>query len=205
MVAQPLVGAATGSSPKPAIVSERPLVEHSVKGRQSGGPQTKSEVRGASQPRAAGELGSQGTDRGLCPAGVQSPHQGCPMTGSKPWGGDDPLPNSRLDDLMAAAISGTSPHWVMWGAWGQLGPRHLAPQQWWLGRSGDLALRELPAEICLFSQAWVLAGRPRLGAGHMIWGRVTSAFRDPLFSARPRPWRVKVVLRDLARTYQNRE
>ena len=84
MVAQPLVGAATGSSPKPAIVSERPLVEHSVKGRQSGGPQTKSEVRGASQPRAAGELGAQGTDRGLCPAGVQSPHHGCPMTGSKP-------------------------------------------------------------------------------------------------------------------------
>ena len=72
-------------------------------------------------------------------------------------------------------------------------------------RSGDLALREPPVEICLFSQAWALAGRPRLGAGQTLWGRVTSACRDPLLSARPGPPRVKVVLRDLARTYQNGE
>ena len=87
--AQPLVGAAVGPSPKPATARERPLVEHSVKGRQSGGPHTKSEVRGESQPCAASEPRNRLGDVSW---GVQSPHQGHPLAGSRPWGGDDPLP-----------------------------------------------------------------------------------------------------------------
>ena len=73
-----------GLLPQASDFSGRPFVEHSVKGRQSGGPQTKSEVRGGCQPRATGKLGTQGTDCGPCPAGVQSPHQGRPLAGSRP-------------------------------------------------------------------------------------------------------------------------
>ena len=82
-------------------------------------------------------------------------------------------------------------------------PSFIIDNGW--ARRGDLALRELPVETCLFSQAWALSGRLSLGAGQTLWGRVTSACKDPLLSARPGPPRVKVVLRDLAQTYQNRE
>ena len=53
----------------------------------------------------------------------------------------------------------------------------------WEG-SGDLALRAPPAKICLFRQAWTLAGGPRLGTGQMLPDRVTGPSREPLLLAR---------------------
>ena len=49
-----------------------------------------------------------------------------------------------------------------------------------------------PAEICLFTRAWALVGGPKLGAGLVLPGRVTSRHKDPLLLTRTGPWRVKV-------------
>lgn len=44
---------------------------------------------------------------------------------------------------------------------------------------GNLAQRALPADICLFNQAWAMAGGPRLGSGGTLLGRLTGPHRDP--------------------------
>ena len=103
-----------------------------------------------------------------------------------------PSSSPGLCDLMAEAIClGRSLQdlapavWAAWGAWGPVGswaPGSLGDDGW--AGSGDLALREPPAEICLFSQAWALAGGPSLGAGWTLRGRVTGPCRDPLLLAR---------------------
>ena len=111
--------------------------------------QAENEVREELQPSPQGSpahghqtsrwLGGQGT--GLCPAGLQSPHLSHPLARPKPWGGSDPLPHAHLCDLMAAAVCLGPSAWDLdlaisgaWGAWGQLGPGHLAPSAMALGQ-----------------------------------------------------------------------
>ena len=96
---------------------------------------------------------------GCVPAGLQSPRGSYPLAGPLPWGRSEPLPHPCLCDLIAAgsrlgsSMQDLAAHpsivWVAWGAWGPVGLGFSVPQWWQLGRSGDLALREPPAEICL--------------------------------------------------------
>ena len=76
------------------------------------------------------------------------------------------------------------------GTWPLLCGRTKDPEGDWLlendgwAASEDLALRKLPAEIFLFSLAWVLVGGPRLGVGQRFLGRVTCPYRESLLLAR---------------------
>ena len=84
---------------------------------------------------------TQVTGWGLCPAGLQSPHQGHPLAGSRPRGGGVPLPHLCLCSLIAAAVclghrlrDLASSVWVAWGAGGLVGLGAWLPQRWLLGR-----------------------------------------------------------------------
>ena len=69
----------------------------------------------------------------------------------------------------------------------------------WAG-SGDLALREMPTKMHLFSQAWTLASQ--IGCWTMLCGTVTDPCRDPRLIARLGSLRVKFLPRDLALSYK---
>lgn len=129
------------------------------------GPQVQSEI-GGSQPSpqgppahlAFGPVKSRGPRNmlGLCPAGLLSLYQGCPLAGPRPWGSDEP---TWPHNLMAAAICLGSHLWGTAPPFGQpkepesqLLPGCLAPSAMttWTG-SGDLALKSC-CEVCFFSQ-----------------------------------------------------
>ena len=133
-LAQPLVGAAVGPAHKQSTISERLVV--SAFNQCSGGHREDSEVRGGSQPSplpAYPVLGqrvnweAQGTGSGLCPAGLQSPHQGHPLAGPRPWGSSETLTHPCLYHLIAAAV-GIGPSLQDLSGFGScLRPEHLAP------------------------------------------------------------------------------
>lgn len=97
--------------------------------------------------------------------------------------------------------------WVALGQAGSSAPCSLSDNGW--VESGNLALRALPAESCLFSQARALAGRPRLSGGWLLPGKGNCSCRDPpslsLDLGGPGPWGAKVELWDLSLSCQNRE
>ena len=158
-------------SPMQAAVSEQPLVAHLANGRWSGGHQAESEAGGGGWGKRW-RLGLQvnwearGTGWGLCPAKLQSPGQGCPLalvqalrqhwtspSSLSLWpNGSSSLPvkSVRLGPGYLCSLRSLRARWVL-GAW--------LPQWWQLAQSGDLALREPPAEICLFlARIWTSKG-----------------------------------------------
>ena len=191
--AQLLVSRAIGPSHKQATADE------STNGRQSGGRPVQSEVRGRSLPPPWSLQLTQPWITG----GPREHAEACVLQGhrtlakathwqSQAWGGNDSLPHPRLCDLIAvAACIGCSlwdlapTIWTAWGAWGRGGswaPGSLRDDNW--AGSEDLALREMPTEMHLFSQAWTLPREPRLGAGWMLCVRVTEPCRDRRLIAR---------------------
>ena len=146
------------------------LVRDAVNGWGSGGRPVENELWGRSWPspwglqltgpwasRWAG--GAQGTGWGLCPAGLRRPPQGHALARSEWWGSGEPLPHPCLCNILdhlPGSVCGTCypPCTTVWAAWGVSGPvRSWVPgclsNDSWAG-SGDLALRELSIEICLF-------------------------------------------------------
>ena len=129
--------------------------------------EVKSEVRGRSGPSPWGppaHLALAGISENrlgaLCPIWLQSPHQGPPLAFEA---SSEPLPCPYLFDPVAMAVSlGCCPWDLVSPPWGVLrrlrghlgwAPGSFSDDRW--GGSGDLALRELPAELCL------LLARPR--------------------------------------------
>ena len=190
-LAQPLVGAAVGPAHKQSTISERLVV--SAFNQCSGGHREDSEVRGGSQPSplpAYPVLGqrvnweAQGTGSGLCPAGLQSPHQGHTLAGPRPWGSSETLTHPCLYHLIAAAV-GIGPSlqdlfwvWVLLGSWA---PRSLSDDSW--PGSGDLVLKEPPTEVCLLlartrtleGESWALGLCPFMSEQRItfVWWRFT--------------------------------
>ena len=164
---QPLVGTAVGPSPTWAAVREQPLVAHLANGWWSGGHQVESEVKGGDWGKRW-SLGSAGELRGweLCPAKLQSPGQGRPLAWVQAWGQHWTSPSSlplwpNGGSSLPVKPVGLGPGYL--GSLRSLRARCILgtwlPQWWQMAQSGDLALREPPAEICLLlARIWTSEG-----------------------------------------------
>ena len=184
--------------PRWATVSERPLADHSVHGWWSGGCQAGSEVRGRSRPSPQGPpthlvsgqqviWGPREGLGGLCPTGLQSPRQGHPLAGPRPWGSNEwtspsslPLQPHGIGRLHGSPLWDLDPSFHYFGQpeepEGQLGPGicFLATMDGSSG-SGGLALRELPAETCL------LLARTGPQRGKVVPGDMALSFQNGEF------------------------
>lgn len=164
--AQPLVGATMRPSSRWLTVSEWPLLTIHPKVRWSGSCHVESEVRGKSlasvQWVGRGALGTGG---------------GCGCRAPEPshWPGPGleaalnlslPLQANGSGCLSGSQSVGPCPWvptravWLAWGVWGPVVswvPGFLSDDSWI--KSGDLALRELPTELCLLlAKTWTLEG-----------------------------------------------
>ena len=100
-------------------------------------------------------LRTLGTGWGLHPAGLQRPHQDCPLARPRAWGSGGTFPLSlSLRPTSSGQLSGSQsvrpglPIWAAWETEDQLG-RMPGSQGWQLGRMWEPGLKELPTEICL--------------------------------------------------------
>ena len=135
---------------------------------------------------------------------LQSLHPGHSLASPRPEEAVNPLFQPCPCDLIArhpacVTVCGSppTPRWQPEEPEGQSGwaPGSLSDDSW-VG-SGNLALKELSAEICLFKWAWALARGAKLGAGQMLPGRVYNLSGTPSYYPGPGLQRAKVEPWDL--------
>ena len=161
------------------------MSDHSTNGRQSGGRPVQSEVRGGSLPPPWSLQLTQpcisGGPREQAEACVLQRHRTLAKAthwqsqALRWWPSPPSLPlwSNSSGSLYRMQFVGPSPYHLdslrSWGMAGSRAPGSLRDANW--AGSGDLALREMPTKMHLFSQAWTLAREPRLGAGQCFVAR----------------------------------
>ena len=121
----------------------------------SSGEQGKRRIGTFSPGSSCRWAGGPGIGWGLCPPGLQNPRLGQPLTGPRPWAGGELLqqqPCAKNAGCRTWPGQAEKPE-------GQLSweTDSLNNDSW--ARSGDRAPRELPTELCLFSQGSSLRGQ----------------------------------------------